>query len=131
MIRNYGLPNNAKGFFQEKALEGDIGNMKLLLKKGFMADSSTFSASLYNACFDGHINVIEFSLQNGADINQQSGDWKISPLMIAAQGGQVETTKFLLSHGANPHLKNKNGETALNIAHKYGKKGVVELLEKY
>jgi hypothetical protein len=131
MIYKYGLPKDVKGFFEQKAFEGDLDNMKLLLKKGFKTDSSTFSKSLYMASDGGHINVIEFSLLNGANINWQAEDSKTTPLMIAGDRSQIETVKFLLGHGADPHLKDKNGLTALDMANKYNKKEIVELLKKY
>ena len=131
MIYKYGLPEDVKGFFEQKAFEGDLDNMELLLKKGFKTDSATFSKSLYMASDGGHINVIEFSLQNGANINWQTEDSKTTPLMIAGDRNQIETVKFLLGHGADPHLKDKNGLTALDMANRYNKKEIVELLRKY
>jgi hypothetical protein len=131
MIRHYGLPKKAISFFQDKALEGDLGNMKLLLEHGLTADTFVFRGPLYNACYYGRINVIEFSLQNGADINDQSGDSKTSPSMYAAELGQTKTVKYLLEHGANPVLKNKDGKIALDIAISYSKQEVVEVFSNY
>jgi len=67
----------------------------------------------------------------------------ITPLMVAAQAGEVDAIRKLLRLGANPSLKNSEGETALDIAKEMAKemaeignpksdryKKIVKLLEK-
>jgi hypothetical protein len=130
MLDRYGLPKDAGSFFSNRAMDGNLRMMKLLLEKGLEPDDSLFTVALYNTCFRGHVDVIEFLLEKGVNINAQAGESKTSALMIAAESGQVEAVKTLIRHGADPHLKNSHGETALIIANKYGKKGVVAILSK-
>ncbi|MBC8137210.1 MAG: ankyrin repeat domain-containing protein [Fibrella sp.] len=61
--------------------------------------------------------VIEYFLSKGEDIdNQPEERKKNTPLMHAAVHGSRDAVRFLLEHGANPHLTNANGETALDRA---------------
>ncbi|MGD9008489.1 MAG: ankyrin repeat domain-containing protein, partial [Desulfobacteraceae bacterium] len=39
-----------------------------------------------------------------------------TPLMRAAKGGHQETLRILLQNGADVHLRNKEGKTALDYA---------------
>jgi ankyrin repeat protein len=101
-----------------------------LLEKGLESDDSFFTVELYNTCFSGHVDVIEYLLQRGANINAQLGESKNSALMNAAESGHEEAVRTLLIHGAELSLRNSHGETALDLANKYGHKAVVEILRK-
>jgi len=131
MLERYGLPKDARSFFSTEAMNGNLRMMKLLLEKGLEPDDSLFTVELYNTCFRGHVDIIAFLLQRGANINEQLGESKHSALMNAAESGHVEAVRILLIHGANPSLKNSHGETALALANKYGHKAVVAILSKY
>lgn len=59
----------------------------------------------------------ELLLANGADPNMGYGDDpKHTALHTAAYYGRIPLTRLLLRAGANPSIKNKSGETALDIA---------------
>jgi len=131
MLDRYGLPKDAKGYFAQKAADGDVEMMKRLLDRGLESDKFLFTGLLKNACLHEDVDVIEFLLGKGADINNQDGIFKESALMVAAENGRVKAVKILLKHGADPNLKNKYGKAALDIANQYGGKGVVEILRKY
>ena len=47
---------------------------------------------------------------NSADL------WKFTPLHEAAAKGKYEICKILLEHGADPHRKNRDGQTPLDLA---------------
>ncbi len=49
-------------------------------------------------------------------------------MMWAAEKGHVKAAKALMTKGANPKAKDKNGTTALDIALKAGNAKIVELL---
>ncbi|MCX2475538.1 ankyrin repeat domain-containing protein [Pedobacter sp. MC2016-05] len=50
--------------------------------------------------------------------------------MYAAKYGQLEAAKFLINAGAKMDLKNNEGKTALDYAHKYNKKELIDFLAK-
>lgn len=58
---------------------------------------------------------IEFFLKNGARINAQCQDG-YTALMYAAYRGNAEAVSMLLKNNADVSLKNKKGETALDLA---------------
>lgn len=53
--------------------------------------------------------------ENGADINALRKD-NSTPLMVASSCGGVDQITFLIKRGANVHLQDKNGDTALHHA---------------
>jgi len=60
---------------------------------------------------------VKLAVELGADVNYQisSGD---TPLMVAAEVGNMEVAKYLISKGAKKDTKNRKGETAASIATK-------------
>lgn len=79
---------------------GDLEKVKMLLEK----DSSLLdhvyvlgTPALWAARY-GHINVLDYLIKMGADINKKHGD--VTPLFHAAFMGEQKTVEFLLSRGA-------------------------------
>jgi len=70
---------------------------------------------LLYAARGGCIDCIEALLQAGADINYPTPE-AITPLMIAIDNYRFDAAALLLERGANPHLWDWYGRTALYIA---------------
>lgn len=51
-----------------------------------------------------------------------------TPLHEAARWGHIEVIKFLISKGANPKLKSKDGSSALHIASQNAKNDTIKYL---
>lgn len=51
-------------------------------------------------------------------------------LIISSQAGQIETVRFLLSHGANPTLKDTDGKSALDHTIAINNTEIIELLRQ-
>jgi hypothetical protein len=113
----------ARGFscFEENLVlvvnSGDMDAVSLFLKAGFdpsVADSkgTPLLSLAVRAQYPAIVNLL---IEAGADINRQSEDRGYSPLMDAAQKGDIEMARTLLGRGANPNLKSKDGQTALII----------------
>ena len=74
------------------------------LRKSFLSgdDEDQVVAMIGNE----HMAIVSLLVAAGADTNSQGGDCGLTPLMIAAIGGNVELTRILLAHHADPNLKN-------------------------
>ncbi len=76
-----------------------------------------------------YFDLAQFLLNSGADINAQDVSGYTSLMRrVYEKGGSV--LEFLLARGADPKIKNKQGETALDIARRYNLPNIVALLEK-
>jgi|ERR1039458_9426428 ankyrin repeat protein len=74
------------------------------------------STPLHHACYRGNSAVVKLLLdQRGIELNTIDVD-NCTPLMLAAGKGNGEIVGLLLKAGADPTVKNKNGETALSMA---------------
>ncbi len=74
------------------------------------------------------IRTVQILLLAGADVNHKMahGD---TALMFAAMLGRPTITTMLLEAGADPDIANLSGETALDIARKFQRLDVVEVLD--
>jgi len=75
------------------------------------------------------ISVMKELLERGAFVDAQS-DFGSTALMYAVDGSILENVRLLLEFGANPHLKDKHGRTALDfINERTGDAERLELME--
>ncbi len=93
----------------------------------------------------GRPEIVRILLEGGADVNQADSVYGRTALHEAAVGGslfrlqpfskeyteeaQTETVRILLERGANKEIKDKDGNTALDLAKKANAANVVRLLE--
>jgi cytohesin len=86
---------------------------------------------LQQAATKGHLTVVKYLLDHGADVDAKGQDLVGSsgntPLFLAASHGHKAVVELLLSHGANPNYP----RSALNPAVSQGFSGVVEVLLAY
>ncbi len=101
---------------------GTLQELKSLVAQGknihgILKDSGYYSGRtlLHSACGREGLDVIEYLVSKGLDVNAQD-DNGVTPLMIAADAGSSEKVQYLLSKGADPFAKNKSGETLLYYA---------------
>jgi len=73
------------------------------------------TALLY-AARDGCYACVEALIANGADVDVPTLAEGVTPLMIALDNDNNDVAKLLLDHGANPHVWDWYGRTALYIA---------------
>mmetsp|Transcript_84399 Transcript_84399/g.152238 ORF Transcript_84399/g.152238 Transcript_84399/m.152238 type:complete len:484 (+) Transcript_84399:147-1598(+) len=98
---------------------------------------------LADACYQGDLDTLDMLLSTGDSENKFSGDMnehvaEMTPLMYGCQSGQIEAVELMLQAKADPHMKcrvsygkeSSDGETARDIAEKYGYDDIVEVLEK-
>jgi len=118
------------------AYEGDMKKVKEIIDRDpneiNVQDEQGFTP-LHLASGKGHIEIVEFLLNHGADIESEIFDGE-TPLMLAARYarcGKYETIKTLLEHGAKVNHRDEDGRTALHDAAMYSGKEVINLLISY
>ena len=62
----------------------------------------------------GSSDVAQLLLERGADVNSQDNDYA-TPLLIAVHHPDNPTGSFLLDHGADPNVKNDDGDSLMHL----------------
>jgi len=75
-----------------------------------------------------NLEMVNYLISKGKDINQTSRRSGFTPLMAAACYGRVEIAKILLKNNVDQTAKDSKGFTAIDFARKMNKKSVLELL---
>merc|ERR1712062_340302 len=113
------------------ANEGDLATVRELIKTTFVdtLEGSLFGTwtPLIEAAANGHKDIVQILLDNGANIDYQDNLGRTA-LMLAAGNGHKDIVQILLDNGANINQQNNYGETALTRAALNGKKDVVQFL---
>ncbi|MFA5999313.1 MAG: ankyrin repeat domain-containing protein [Candidatus Babeliales bacterium] len=95
---------------------GNLEIVKQLITKG--VDINAIDSNGAFALFLAHdsAEMVQFLINNGADVNMQSLKTNFTALMGAALMGKYEIAKMLLASGADVHMKNSDGRTALYLS---------------
>ena len=98
------------------AKSGSVDAVRFLVedaKLGVNAMDNAGKLPLSYAVLGNHIEVVEYLLSKGAEVNGQG----MTPLMIAGSWGHVELIELLVARGAKPDLQTGDLEnmTALHI----------------
>ncbi|KAI9798410.1 MAG: Ankyrin-2 [Piccolia ochrophora] len=122
---------------------GPVAASRFLLENG--ADRNVWTdeehSALHLALFEGKyvrnihrqkarrtgIEKLRLLLDHGADVDV-AGPSQYTPLMMAAQGDDVDYAKVLLEYGANMYARDSTGRTVLFEAINFGSNAVVRLL---
>ncbi len=117
--------------FIDSAKNGDYNQVKKFIEKGIPVDALVdFDTALAVASENGHIKIVKYLIDNGANVN---GDRPylgiVAPaLSIASQNGHLKIVKILIKNGAKVNLDNTLGGTALMSASENGYVEIVKLL---
>jgi hypothetical protein len=85
---------------------------------------------LHYAAMEGHKDIAELLIANGADVNAKGGD-EATPLHWAAYNGRKEIVELLIAEGADVNAKDEVGETPLDRTAILDKKETADLLRKH
>ena len=75
--------------------------------------------------------IAELLIVEGADVHAKGAMFGYTPLHNAAFGGHKETVELLISEGADMNVKCSNQNTPLDVAIKYKRTEVADLLRKH
>jgi ankyrin repeat protein len=128
------------------AYHGDVSAIRFLLAHGERLASLGPNLDLNGAVFHGHWRLVQFLIEQGADVNRPLPDTGETPLHAAlCKSGRPEfdgILKALLVAGANPNVATKanvetgsfmrdcrtKGETPLHRAAAFGSEKAIDLL---
>ena len=91
---------------------------KLSLKSGILG----------KAAKDGHLEIVQFLLESGADVHPEKAAEGVLTIHFAAMGGDEKIVKLLIASKSDVNLADDDGNTVLHFATLWGNKKVVELL---
>lgn len=109
------------------ALNGDTDLVKALIDKGAEVNKKGWSP-LHYAAANGNDDIVKLLLDHSAYVDAGSPNGT-TPLMMAARGNHLSTVKVLLDAGADSHVKNQIGLTALDFAKQYHAKDVAAAMQ--
>jgi uncharacterized protein len=73
---------------------------------------------LHSSVARKNLTITRILLSHGADVNATQAD-DFTPLLEAAQNGQLEMVKLLIEFGADPLAVKSDGKSAFNLAQEY------------
>lgn len=114
------------GADKEKAMNDDTTPLMLAARKGDMAivqflvengaDKNAVRKdggnALIFAVINGNVSMIKYLVEQGMDVHYTTAEKGMTLLHLAAKYGNIEAVEFLVTHGVDTLLQNKNGDTA-------------------
>ena len=132
--------------FVGRAAVGDLEAVKLFLGAGMNLDAKDCcfkkgspqsfvppqqynrgKTALMSASKNGHLKVVLYLLEKGADIHARNNRYATA-LILAAEFGHVEIVQTLLANGADVNAHTTQGSTPLLIAAQTGSVGIAKVL---
>src|SRR5258705_9251831 len=123
----------ADGFFPLAlaAFFGHPQTVKLLLARGAdvgQAARNPMKIQALHSAVTNSFETVQMLVDAGAPVNaKQDKGW--APLHEAVNRGDVEMTRYLLAHGADPKQQNDDGKSAIGIAADKGNQDILKLLK--
>lgn len=119
----------------EAAAIGDLPIVQLHLN-GNPTSVNSYSIDSFTplglACYFGHLDIVKFLVEHGADVNKASSNsFKVAPLHSATAISNFEITEYLLRNGADINVKQQSGVTPLHSAAHNGQYKIARLLIDY
>jgi len=114
-----------RDYLLSAAGKGDLRSIKHLIKNGTSVDINArdkdifyghYSTALTRASENGHLEVVKYLVENGADLNRGENVGRgATALMFASQEGHIEVVKYLATK-SDINIKDYDGKTALDYA---------------
>jgi Ankyrin repeats (3 copies) len=130
MVRIAGPGSHGSDFLVQAAGQDKQRFVALLLRKGHDVNYEDHGGAipLSATSLGGHEKMIRFLISKGAQVNRKDRMIGETPLIGAAEMGQLGSVKALLENGADPCLTDKEGHTAEGRAKEYHHTDIVEYL---
>jgi ankyrin repeat protein len=102
------------------AFDGELALVKNLVLQKKAAVNKLGWSPIHYAATNGHLEITQFLMANGAQINALSPS-ETTPLMMSIGSGNDQLIKYLLDNGADLRMRNHEGYTAIDVAQLFGK----------
>ncbi|XP_064939200.1 uncharacterized protein LOC135650192 isoform X2 [Musa acuminata AAA Group] len=120
---------------RQAARYDDLEDLVSILSVGISPNSrdSQGRTALHMAAANGHLEIVEYLIQNGADASMKQdlnalNSEKNSPLHWACLNGHIEVVKLLIQGGASVSLLNSHERTPMDEAVSRGKMDVINAI---
>jgi hypothetical protein len=112
--------------------EDRLETVQFLLSRGAEIDKTGLDEAtpLYSAVSRGALQMTQLLLEGNADINARDGDFGQTALMRAAKYSHVDILRVLLARGADVHLRDDEGISALDWARRNYRDDIVAILKE-
>ena len=119
--------------FIRAVCDGEVSKVKEMLDVGVPVDSEdgVGLTALQWAAWKNRTDVMELLLSRGADVNKQSDCYHATALHLAAFCNNTDVIKVLLKIGASTNIKDRYGDTPIDLARLVNNKAAVRLLERH
>jgi glutaminase len=114
-LNNYGNSTRALEFSKELVKRFDYHQFDLTDRVDVLKKRSEKTVQFFYACFENDIMTVRKMIRYGMDVNMKDYDDR-TPLHIACSNGNYEIVKILLAHNANPMIKDRWRQCALENA---------------
>ncbi|XP_048581255.1 ankyrin repeat domain-containing protein 50 [Nematostella vectensis] len=106
--------------FHQAVLEGDVTKVRFLLKysPGIRINHASKHGltALQQAAWDGHVDLVNFLLEQGADLSLVDSNG-YTALHLASQSGHLDVVSLLVNSACvNVHAKTDRGQMAVDLA---------------
>lgn len=119
--------------FQEALFGNKFDNLAIIHALGHSVEKYGGKA-FRRAVADRNYQVLDFFIKNGVDINYNASDsvypFKPTPLCVAARYVDLDMCKYLVEHGADVTLTEKDGMRPYSIAIEKGDQEMAEYFQK-
>jgi ankyrin repeat protein len=102
------------------SFDGELALVKSLVLQKKAAVNKLGWSPIHYAATNGHLEIAQFLMTNGAQVNALSPS-ETTPLMMSIGSGNDQLLKYLLENGADLRMRNHEGYTAIDVAQLFGK----------
>lgn len=102
--------------------EGNLAVLNRMIDEGLNVNKCRWSgfSLLHRACSEGQTDVCQVLIEAGAKVNERSVWGWYTPLHIALANGWQHTAAWLITQGADCHIKSKSGDDCCDYAARRG-----------